>query len=461
MLSFVLVTALAVLPETPNDVYELVAIDLASVKPADRPYTRYLTSWPTSPSQRDSLSSATSFWANSLSWSPKLVPLQSTADGSLWRIDLRHFLWSREAWENLAGADPYFATTSKNAKGEIIRGWLDPRVEATVRKETGSTRAVLRADWFLARTSLDGPKGFFQQGFYSQFLSLPKTEKDLLAILNAKEESKLPASAKFNTLFLLRGGAVLQSQVAQHNRGLELLPTLIGADQRFIWRSLDTDSNAGDASVLESFAGTLKVAGKEFIFSLPNGLHGYYATNGQGQQVAEVPTNVAQDKGHPHDGIVYVGWKCVRCHGPSSGINGFDDVVRRLIVARKAGLATISKGYSDEEFKAKLEAYYASDLKDETERERESYAKRLKDCNGLKPDENTKNYLGWIERYLYGPVDQATVTAESGLGEEYIKLTSPSALVGTIGGESISRELFEANWAKLMQAKVWEWEEKR
>lgn len=462
MWSLILAATISAGPVTPNDVIESAVIDLASIPKDQRPWTRYLSVWPHARSDSESLSSSCAFWLNSLSWGPKAIPAQTVADGGLIRLNLRSLGWRAEQWESVAAEDPYFAVTVKGKDGRLIRGWLDPKTEATLRFETGSTRAVLRADWFLARSSLDGEKGFFK-GFYSVLLGLPGTEKELLTILGAKEEQALGKSTEFNKLFLLRGGATLQSIVAQHNRGVELLPTLVGGNQRFLWRSLDTDSDAGDASVFEKLGGSLRVAGKEFIFSLPNGLHGYYATNGQGVQVREVPTNVAQDKSHPHDVTVFVGFKCVRCHGPNGGINGFDDAIRRLMVARKAGVAVISKGYGDDEFRQKIEAYYAGDLGEDTKLHRAEYTKRLRELTTLDPAENTKQYLGWVERYLWGRVDLATAVEESGMGddtEKYLKLTSPSPLVPLLEGQTISRELWEANFARLMQAKIWEWETK-
>jgi hypothetical protein len=473
MVSLILAAAITVAPETPNDVYELVAIDLASVKPADRSYTRYLTSWPALPSQQSSLQSATAFWCNSLSWSPKLVPLQSTADGWLWRIDLRHFSWSREAWEKLAGADPYFATTSKDHKGNLIRGWLDPKVEFTVRKETGSTKAVLRADWFLARTSLDGrdEKKFFRFGRYSDFLILPKTDKELKAILRAEEKVKVPSPSGYDVfIFLLKGGAVKKSQVAKHNRGLQTTRTLIGRDESFLWESLDTNTNTGQSSVQKALAGTLERAGGEFIFSLPNGMHGYFICDGNGNRVAEVPTDIAEDNNSATQAVVVLGWKCVKCHGPNSGINGFDDVIRPQIIGKSTALAVISEGKSkkeaDEE-RQKQEAYYLGDLKEITKKHRDSYLKVIDDTNGETPEENTANYLKWIEGYLYNFVDRDAAIRETGYGENfdyYVKHTSPGSEYAPLTNKppvSITRENFEEDFARVMQARIWPWEVKK
>jgi hypothetical protein len=370
-------------------------------------------------------------------------------------------------WENIAAADPYFAVTviDKTKNQTLRRGWLDPKVEEAVRKETISSKAVLRADWFLVRTSLDGQKGFFQ-GFYSQFLGLPKTEKELDVLLGAKEEQQISASTEFNKIFLLQGGAVLQSIVAQHNRGLELKPTVVGkSGVRFLWRSLDTDSNAENSSVLEKLAGTHDVAGKEFIFSLPNGLHGYYAADGKGSQVAEVPTNIAQDKTHPRDSIVYVGFKCVRCHQLNGGINGFDDIIRRLRVGKKTGVAVITKSDKKEDldFKRKIEAYYASDLSIETAQQRKIYREAVREASsGLEVEANYAAYLKIVEGYLYGFVDLESARRETGFEdvETYIKLTSPSSVTPLLENEVNSRELWEKNFGKVMVTKIWEWEQK-
>lgn len=454
--------AAAALPTSPNEVIEAAVIDLSTVPEKDRYWTRYLSLWPWPASESESLQSALSFWLNSLSWAPTPTVPRMTQDGSLWRIDLRTYGWSLAAWEALAKAEPYFAVTVVK-KGEITRGWLDPKTELALRKASNSRMAVARADWFLARTSLDGEKGFRQQGFYSTFLGLPKTEKELFETLHAKESLKLPASTQFNTLFLLRGGASISRQVAQHDRGIEEFPTLVGSGPRFLWRSLDTDANAKESSVTKNLAGTIKVAGKEHIYSLPNGLHGYFACNGDGKRVAEVPTNIAQDKGHAFDVTVYLGWKCIRCHTPNGGINGFDDVIRRLMVGKGTGLGILSKDYeSDLNFKLKIDSYYKTDLARDTKEQRESYTEIVRQLTGMTPDECAKNYLRWIEGYLYGKVDRFTAATESGFGEEtdaYIKLTSPSDLVPLLDGIKLDRENFEAEFPRLMTAKIHDWEE--
>mgnify|MGYP000591409221 CR=1 FL=1 len=467
MWAFALAAAIAVLPETPAEVYDAVVVDLDSVPSADRPYIRWLSLWPVLPSRQDSLSSATSFWGNSLSWM-EMQRLHLTEDGALWRIDLREWGWSKEAWEALAATDVYFATTVG-----YHRGWIDPKVEAAVRYATGSSKAVLRADTFLARTSLDGAKkdGFFREGFYSKFLNLPKTDKELKDVLGAKEKVKVPAVTGYDVfIFLLKGGGTSESGVALHNRVLQVQRTLIGPDEAtFYWESLDVDNDTGEGSINKQFGGTLNRAGGEQIFSLPNGLHGYFACNAKGERISEVPTGIAQGN-HPKEKVVVLGWQCNYCHGPNGGINGFVDEQKPLVLGKKTALAIVSKGHVDKqaelELKQRNETYHLSDLKETTLKHRKAYAAAVLEATELKPDENSKNYVGWVTDYLYGPVDRETAIRETGFGKDFDYYVQHAGDVNSltflnVPPGKISRSKFEEDYPRLMQAKAWPWEVKK
>jgi hypothetical protein len=115
------------------------------------------------------------------------------------------------------------------------------------------------------------------------------------------------------------------------------LPSPFGLDERFLWRSLDMDSDVGEQSVLENYLGTVKFKGGEHIWSLRNGLHAYFIMNDQRQQVAEVPVSIAQDHENPHDARVIVPYKCVSCHMPKGGIRHFDDVISRITKTANSG----------------------------------------------------------------------------------------------------------------------------
>lgn len=465
MMTALLLSALAVPPESLNDTYKAAARDLAIASVKDQGWYRYLAPWPHPVPSHSQLASSVSFWSNSTSWSPELRALVAVEDGALWRIDLRQLGWSKEVWEKIVADDPYFAVTTKNKNGKLIRGWLDPEIEHAVRLATGSSKAVVRADWFLVRTSTDEADGRFK-GHYSTLLGLPDTEKDLDVILGTKVEQKINTTTLFQKLFLIRGDAVKESIVAPNGRGLERTPTSVGRDGiAFKWKTLDVSDSAGEKSVAKKLAGTIDADGGEIIFSLPNGLHGYYLINKAGKKVSQVPTNIAQDTKHAHDSIVYNAWKCVRCHQPNSGINGFDGVIRRQAKAREVGLAIVGVSGVAEylEFQQKVEAYYSGDFALSTKNARESYGLAVERASGLSVVECQKNYLFWVESYLFGRMGILEVQNESGLGEEirtYIKLSGSPDLLDLLEGGTISRSQFESEFSTLMQAKIWDWEVK-
>ena len=443
---------IAAAPASPASVFDRCVIDLDAVPIADRPYTRYLARWPASDADRPSLEASVPFWVASLSNRRVWKPPQLVADGELYRIDIRNYGWSHDAWEQTARTNPYFRVSSSKA-----RGWIDPAAEHALRSATGSTLAVARADWFVARTSLDrGGLGFFR-GFYSDFKGLPASEAELFK-LYAIDEKYLDEN------FLLRGGAVLQSIVANHNRELQLFPTVWGRDVRFLWRSLDTRSDVGEASVIEHFKGSVKFAGREYIGSNQNGTHYYYLTNADGQQVAEVPADIAQDKSNPHDARVLTPYSCVRCHGTQSGIRDFADIVSRTALSRDVALAVINKEHADDAAQFALEEYYLSELGTDVATHQKSYATAIRDVTGLDPAENTDAYVSTVEKYLWGRVNAAIAAADCGVDENTLQLMlkasgNPHALV-LLGGSAISREAWEAAFGDVMRAAQYAWDGK-
>jgi hypothetical protein len=321
-----------------------------------------------------------------------------------------------------------------------------------------ATRAIERADRFLALTSLD--RGDKRGGYYSNFLDLPNTEPQLLKQLGIDEHF-----LKQNDL--IRGGAVLggESIVAKHNRELQLLPSAFGLDERFLWRSLDVASDVKDQSVFKNFLGTIRIDGGEHIGTLKNGNHFYYLMNKARQQVAEVPIDIAQDKDDPHDVVVRTPYKCVKCHGPKGGIRHFDDVVRRMALSSNVALSVIQKypkDPPDTRTKQALEDYYLSPLAKDITKHQESYTRVIREITGLSPAANTDNYLKFVNGYLFGLVDRQRAAYELAVEPEqldaYLKQTGNDELMTILAAEQIPRELFEQGFADGMRARIHPWE---
>ena len=89
-------------PVDPNEVYEAVVVDLATIPQSDRQWIRYLSLWPTPQDEQAELHASLGFWRNSISWNSAIQTPVYLEDRGLWRIDLRVWGWDRKAWEAIA-----------------------------------------------------------------------------------------------------------------------------------------------------------------------------------------------------------------------------------------------------------------------------------------------------------------------------------------------------------------------
>lgn len=435
----------------PNDLYTLALKALLQTPQSRWFETRFITYWPLPDAEYGNVELALKFWLASLSNRRQVAALHEVP-GLGWKVFLSDYGWDAAAWEALIKDDPYFAVSSADPK-YVARGWLDPLVEGKLRIYSQSRRAVVRADRFLALTATDAP-----DGFYSKFVKLPDNEGDLFKLKGIDVDF-------LNKNALLRGGAVLggASIVAKHNRELQLLPSPIGLDERYLWRSLDTLSDVGKESVIDNFLGTVRFAGKEYIGTNPNGTHYYYLANAQNKQVGEVPTKIAQDRQDPHDATVITPYKCVSCHGPKGGIRHFDDAIRQIALSKDVGLAVVTKGYyGNTQLREALEDYYLSPLGQEITKQQVSYTRVISELTGLSPAENAENFIKFVNHYLHGLVDKQSVCRELGVEPEqidaYLKQTGNPVLLAILSGKAVPRLAFESAFRDGMTSRIHPWE---
>lgn len=447
-----------------SQLYEAAAVALADEEfiPENRQYeARFIAAWPVQSSEHANLEKALNFWVASMNNRRKFVPLTRVPNLG-WMLYLSDYDWQPEAWDALTAKSLYFRVSTYDKHGQLQRGWIDPEIEYVVRDATDASRPIELGIRFLGLTGLDigDPRG----GVYSKFLKLPNSEAQLFKQFGIDE-----AFIKENDL--LRGGAVLggASGVAQHNRELQLLPSPIGLDESYLWRSLDMGSDLGDQSVIQNFAGTVRIDGGEYIGTLKDGLHWYYLVNKKKAQVNEVPINIAQDRDDPHDAVVHTPYKCVKCHGPKGGIRHFDDVVARMALNPNVALSVIQK-YKDKHHDQKidnatrlaLEDYYLSPLAQDINEHQESYTRVVQEITGLSPAANTANYLKFVNSYLWGLVDRDEAAYMLGVEVEqldaYLKQTGNEELMAILASEAIPRALFEQGFADGMKARIYPWE---
>ncbi len=475
-----------------NDIQLIAYNDLLTIK-NDQLNIRYLSLHAIPINRRNQLISSLIFALNSTSFRSKLdnpvIILNKSNEPILLRIDLSNIGWdvinrtkrierlkernvdistfTINLWELLATDDYYFQTNSINSKGESLRGWLDPVVNEQFRVATYSSRPVLNGYQILNR--------LLQEPYYSQALLLPPKEIDLYKSFGV-DQKIIDSDPQ-----LKKGGSTLDSIVALHNRELQLVPSLYGKDNKFIWRTFDFNKDeTGKRSVIENFVGSVKHDGREIIGSLPNGLHWYYLANGAGTQVNVVPQDIAIDQREIipdpkitvpliiKDRSVINSYKCISCH--ETGINSFNDVISLNMLKPKIGLGIFdpnknSTYYKNNDLKESIEDYYLSNVNNEIIAQQTSYANIVKQCNGLDNITNSHIVNNLVEAYQYSLININQAQLEMGVtANEFQILCRNSAnpyLVLLSSGQPIRRAAFEKGFYDALTVKIYPWDTKK
>lgn len=382
-------------------------------------------------------------------------------------VDISSF--TKDFWETLSTDDYYFQTNSVNSKGETLRGWLDPNINEQLRLLTYSSRPILNGWQILNRLLLDPT--------YSQALLLPPKEIDLYKSFGI-DQTTIDKDPQ-----LKKGGATLDSIVALHNRELQLVPSLYGKDNKFIWRTFDFNKDeTGKRSIIENFVGSVKHDGREIIGSLPNGLHWYYLANGVGTQVNIVPQDIAIDQreivNDPKNQVNLVikdrsvinAYKCVSCH--ENGINAFNDIISVNILKPNIGLGIFDPNkikdpnyfYKNNDLKESIEDYYLSNVSKEITNQQTSYTNIVKECNGLDTLTNAYAINNLVEGYQYNLVTPQQAQLEMSVSNnEFQILCRNSAnpyLVLLSSGQPIRRSAFEKAFYDALTVKIYPWDKK-
>ncbi|URK87904.1 c-type cytochrome [Rhizobium sp. RCAM05350] len=254
---------------------------------------------------------------NSLSYGPKLVLPQEVegTNGLMVRVDLQDLQWS---------ADDYNFLISQYFYG------VDPGSDASLlalTKETDTVLPIMRIDWFMANAAK--PK------IYNQLMKLPTHIHEL------EQRFQINVDENIRHRQVLRAGfADGSSGVSDHNRMLERHEMPFGG---YYWKSYDFGGDVGRQVLkrfpqgpkeLEPFDGGLTAFehdGGEMIFSLPNGLQGYYLSTAAGKQLDVGPTSIVSFRERPiGKGVEIINARsCFDCH--ANGILSKRDQLREHI----------------------------------------------------------------------------------------------------------------------------------
>jgi serine/threonine-protein kinase len=305
-----------------KDVLLAVRDHLRAADHEDRPYLRYFTlanlhnDPKVSDAQLGRLKAALSKALNSMHWKKGMVipqPVSKDNNVVLW-IDLRDLDWDRkehekvDRWTVMLYRYPY-GIDYENSEDD---GLVDADKE--ISKLTRHTLVHVRADWFVSQAT--------RPPVYEALLRLPANARQL------EEKLGVDIAANFKRNRLWRAGFV-RSGVSTQNRMIERHDALYGA----YWKSYDFKRGKdqsdllqfplGPASFARAFGGkypyldvAFKHDGGEVIFNLPNGLQGYFLTNGKDDYIPEGPTDVVRDKVGEFSGgpEIVNGLSCMCCH---------------------------------------------------------------------------------------------------------------------------------------------------
>jgi WD40 repeat protein/mono/diheme cytochrome c family protein len=292
---------------TSADVNALVIADLETIERRARRFQRYFTfahlyNAGLSDEELQTYRNALNKLVNSLSWGSKLAsPVAIDPAKTVFRIDLRWYVWDATIWNRVLQEYPYGVLEDTTAARVISVGTL-------------TKVPVVRADWFVATAS--------RAPLYYDILQLPAslTEVERLlrveAIQNIQQERIVRAA--FNGSGISRFNRILERHDSAHG---------------MYWRSYDFDeppanlANRLDGNLVPDprnvFAFPLgpagiaefpfKHAGGEAIFALPNGLHAYYLADANNARIDKGPVAIVSDPKRP-DRAVEAGVSCMSCH---------------------------------------------------------------------------------------------------------------------------------------------------
>lgn len=255
---------------------------------------------------------------NSLSYGPTLViptPVSNTR-GTLVRVDLRDLKWTAADWDRMV-AHYFYGISEKD----------NPSLETLVRG-TGTVLPVMRTDWFMSNAS--------KPPLYNEFLRLPDNiltlEKDVL---------RVDLAANIRNLDVVRAGfGQGASGVSDHNRMLERHDLRQGG---YYWVSYDFAGDVNRQNLKRFPHGPENIGqlpaeltpfehdGGEMIFSLPNGMQGYYLSTNKGDRLNVGPTAIVSFRSRPIGKGIEVtnGRSCFDCH--ADGIIPKRDEIRSHI----------------------------------------------------------------------------------------------------------------------------------
>jgi len=444
MFALLVLPLVATLPADVNSHLAMALHDVTTrVAPTERQHTRYLSLLAVDDERCESATAGVSLVLNSVSRARRIVrpAVVPGSGGRLLRISLADYKLPAELWEAALGSEPYWHLSTKvvdprtGKPREVITdgGWVDLAAAAKLRLATGSAGAIVRADWFVARSATTA-----NGGLYYALVGVPEKEIDFFRQLGIDP-------ATIGKLRADEGANLFHSQVTGKLRRIVRRPGPLGA----AWETLDVERSTAERDPIRNPAGFTYDAG-EHIAAKANGLHLFALYDSQGRRADSVPDRIAKDTSDPHgEGIIVPMISCVRCHR-EDGLRPFVNDQQRLL---KRGVRLYA---DDRDVAERLAAFYDTDLGKQLRRDREDYAEAVAQATGgLKSEEAADALAALFRGYVYERVSPRQAARELGLAEggttELARILAAShdpVLLALTAGIAVQREQWEAGFAE-------------
>lgn len=423
---------------------------LRNADPEDRPFLKYFTLYHLH--NDDTIDSARlgrhraalSKAINSLHWKSTVVlPRPVDQNATVLYIDIRDLGWDKKGSER---NDRWTEMMKRYPYGLANKDPNDPEVEKTdldIIHLGNGLPVMMRGDWFVARAT--------RPPLYELILRLPKTAKELEGIIGVDSQENIVAGRAARAGFS-------RSFVSSQNRVVERHVALFGA----YWKSYDFRKGSEKSNVFRFPLGPQMSESKhanfqdfafihdggEMIFHLPNGLQGYYLSDGNGNYLDKGPVDVVADPGQRSGTAEIVnGLSCISCHSRGL-IDSINDDVRKGAVVSGELLRRVHKLYPPRESLQQL-------LKDDNRRFSAALEKAigsfLVDADRQNPLVNISEPVTELLMKQYNP-DIVLATAAMELGISAQELGSAIASMESLkdlglrtlsAGGSIKRDLWD------------------
>lgn len=344
LLSAATLAAQAPGPVTLASILESVAEDLGAVPEQDRSNTAYIVFWPGDDKTSTDHRRVLRWWVSQMSFERGWIPPAELHGGRAWRIDLRDYRWTPDAWRAVAERDPYF---QQPFIPDALANRLRSGIGYVPKSKSGSLPVVaaVRADWLFRETiETNRSPAYYDLLFAAQRhpgsanaaaratlklppkadnSNFPKDEADWDDAFGVKEVNAFLSRQRIN----LAAGAVVAgsvddpakgSIVARNNRLLWFVPIPTGAAMK-TFDVADTGKHDFLETSPELPAGKVPYDAGELLAHLPNGGLASFLIDGAGTRIERGDIDVVHNKVDPRFADVRNPMGCVTCHTAEGG----------------------------------------------------------------------------------------------------------------------------------------------